>query len=112
MANVAVISAQKYHTGGYVAQPNINGMGGTRDDEIHATLQKGEYVLSRQDVAEIKSSKGKEVSTQGSSQAMMTQMADALKQEVVIVNSMDPAVIEGWATSRQGREVIQNIVNT
>ena len=43
--------------------------------------------------------------------ALYSQMADSLKQEVVIVNSMDPAVIEDWATSRSGREVIQNVVN-
>ena len=111
MGNVASIAAQKYHTGGYVDQPNLNGMGGTRDDEIQATLQKGEYVLSKDDVKNIKKSYNGDNNSGNTQAALYSQMADSLKQEVVIVNSMDPAVIEDWATSRSGREVIQNVVN-
>ena len=111
MGNVAQIAAQKYHTGGYVDQPNISGMGGKRDDEITATLQKGEYVLSKEDVRNIKQSYNKQGTDSNTQASMFAQLADSLKQEVVIVNSMDPSVVEDWATSRRGREIIHNVVN-
>jgi len=87
MANVAQIKAQTFHTGGTVG-PNGQKL---RSDEIPAILQTGERVLSRQEVAQ-------------------TQQAPT-SNETVIINSIDPAVIESYMTSRSGRKVIQNVVN-
>jgi hypothetical protein len=128
MAQVAQIKAQKFHTGGYAAAPNASGNGGKRDDEINAVLQKGEYVLSRTDVQLIKSANEREINSlrnqknvpeetnNSESTSLQTRelalLAESLKSEVVIVNSADPAVVEDWATSRRGREVIKNIVNS
>ena len=87
MANVAQIKAQTFHTGGTVG-PNGQKL---RSDEIPAVLQTGERVLSRQEVAQ-------------------TQQAP-VQNETVIINSIDPAVIESYMTSRSGRKVINNVVN-
>lgn len=87
LANVAQIKAQTFHTGGTVG-PNGQKL---RSDEVPAILQTGERVLSRQEVAQ-------------------TQQAPT-SNETVIINSMDPAVVESWATSRSGRKIIRNIVN-
>jgi len=105
MANVAMIKAQKmpstYHTGGYVGtQPRVGNMGGLRDDEIPAILQKGEYVLSKKDVELIKSV---------NLSAPEVNVAPA-QTEVVIINQIDDTVMEQWAESRTGREIIQNVV--
>jgi len=125
MAKVAMIKSQKFHTGGYVDKPLSSGVGGKKDDEINAVLQKGEYVLSKQEVAQIKAQNRRNTGQQLPSEKQETNtsdsksiqtreialLAESMKPEVVIVNSQDPAVIEDWATSRRGREVIQNIVN-
>jgi len=127
MAQVAQIKAQKFHTGGYAAAPNASGNGGKRDDEINAVLQKGEYVLSKTDVQLIKAANKREInslrnmkeqvpetnkSESSSKQTReLSMLAESLKPEVVIVNSMDPSVVEDWATSRRGREIINNVVN-
>ena len=120
MSQVAMIKAQKFHTGGYVDKPLKSGMGGMQDDEVNAVLQKGEYVLSRSMIQDIKNGsrnkiKPSEDVNNSDSQSLQTRelaaFADSMKPEVVIVNSMDPAVVEDWATSRRGREVIQNVVN-
>jgi hypothetical protein len=127
MAQVAMIKQQKFHTGGYVDKPLSTGVGGKKDDEINAVLQKGEYVLSKQEVAQIKAENrrkagvsfpdsSKQETNNSKSDSLQTRelalLAESMKPEVVIVNSQDPAVIEDWATSRRGREVIQNIVNS
>ena len=88
LANVAQIKAQTFHTGGMVG-PTGNKL---RNDEVPAILQTGEVVLNRNEVAQ-------------------AQAAPAQSGETVIINSMDPAVIESWASSRAGRKVIRNIVN-
>ena len=122
MAQVAMIKAQKFHTGGYTDKPLVSGVGGKKDDELFAVLQKGEYVLSKNMVRDLKIA-GKKRKTKAKDDTLdnsespslgtkeLANFADAMKPEVVIVNSMDPAVVEDWATSRRGREVIQNIVN-
>lgn len=102
MANVAQIKAQKFHTGGYVSGQQSGSMGGLRDDEIPAILKKNEYVLTQNDIKGIKS--GNNTSAQVPQQA-------PIKNETVIINSIDPSVIDEWATSRAGREVIRNVVN-
>jgi len=125
MAQVAQIKSQKFHTGGYTDKPLSSGVGGLKDDEINAVLKKGEYVLTQNEVASIKAANKRNTATPTPSEKQDTnksessslqtrelaQLADSLKSEVVIVNSQDPAVIESWATSRRGREVINNIIN-
>ena len=125
MAQVAQIKAQKFHTGGYVDKPLASGVGGLKDDEINAVLKKGEYVLTQKEVASLKATNKKasnanvpsnqQATNKSDSSSLQTRelslLAESLKSEVVIVNSQDPAVIEDWATSRRGREVIQNIIN-
>jgi len=96
MMQVAQIKAQTFHTGGYVYDDNRAGL---RSDEIPAVLQSGEYVLSRNDLKAIKDNSGTPMAPQA-----------ATKSEVVIVNSLDPSVIESYMTSRAGREVINNVV--
>jgi hypothetical protein len=102
MARLAVIKAQRFHTGGYVDRPEFNKkqMGGLRDDEIPAILQKGEYVLSRKDVEMIKSVSNPNVNV----------TATAPAPEVIVLNNVDESMIEEYLTSRQGREVIHNII--
>ena len=87
MAQVAMIKAQKFHTGGLVG-------GGLERDEVPAILQTGEYVLSRRDVANLKDN-SKNESNDG----------------VVIVNTLDSAVFEQWANSRNGKRVIKNVIS-
>jgi len=100
MAQVAAIKAQqppRYHTGGYVDRDTANvKMGGLKDDEIPAILQKGEYVLSRDDVNKVKSGKSSNVSSGES--------------EIVIINTIDPQVFAQYLTSREGTRIIKNIV--
>ncbi|QKF64554.1 tape measure protein [Campylobacter corcagiensis] len=83
MAQVAMIKSQKFHFGGGV---------GLRSDEVNATLQTGEYVLSRKDVANLKDDRG----TSGG---------------VVIVNTLDRSVFDQWASSRDGKRVIKNVIS-
>jgi len=96
MANVAQIKAQTFHTGGYVYDDNRAGL---RSDEIPAVLQSGEYVLSRNDLKAIKE-------TSGGSPAV----ASPQNSEVVVVNSLDPSIIEEYLTSRAGRQIINNSI--
>jgi hypothetical protein len=121
MAQVAVIKSQtmpKYHTGGYVddkyKQDFHSGdarnqvMGGLKDDEIPAILQKGEYVLTGQEVAKVKNAQGGV--GQGTTNVNVAAPA-APAPEIVIINSVSGDALEEWATSRSGREVINNVVN-
>jgi len=101
MALVAQIKAQKFHDGGFVTNNAGGGVGKLKADEVPAILQTGEYVLSRKDIAAIK-----EVNN------VTTPHVEVPQQETVIINSIDPAVVEEWATSRTGRQVIRNIVNS
>ncbi|CUU83280.1 phage tape measure protein [Campylobacter hyointestinalis subsp. hyointestinalis] len=87
LAQVAQIKAQKFHTGGYVY-----GAG-----EVPAVLQSGEGVVSRKGMANLDKLNGAGLQT--------TQTP-----EINIVNTIDPSVIESWASSRSGRKVIMNIV--
>ena len=119
MANVAMIKAQqmptKYHTGGYVdavnGQKEFNStftkMGGLRDDEIPAILQKGEYVLSRDDIRNIKNAKYAVNDTSTPQQINV----DVPQTEVVVINAIDDSVMEQWAQSRTGREIINNVIS-
>jgi len=101
MARVAIIKAQRYHTGGYVDRQTANKkMGGLKDDEIPAILQKGEYVLSKEEVKAIKES--------GNTTPQVNVTAPT--PEIVILNSVDPQAFEEYLTSRSGREIIKNIV--
>jgi len=90
MAQVAMIKAQKFHTGGMVGA----GFNNLERDEVPAILQTGEYVLSRRDVANLKDN-SKNESNDG----------------VVIVNTLDSAVFEQWANSRNGKRVIKNVIS-
>lgn len=87
MAQVAMIKAQKFHTGGAV---------GLARDEVPAILQTGEYVLSRKEVAALKQDDANSTRGEGG---------------VVIINSLDNSVLEQWANSRNGRRVIKNIIS-
>lgn len=98
MAQVAQIKAQTFHTGGYVSNDNRAGL---RSDEIPAVLQTGEYVLSRNDLKAIKETSGSTGAPAGASPS---------NSEVVIVNSMDASVIEGYLSSREGRQIINNSI--
>jgi len=101
MMRVAVIKAQKYHTGGYVDRKTANKqMGGLKDDEIPAILQKGEYVLSKEEVKAIKAS--------GNTTPQVNVTAPT--PEIVILNSVDTKAFEDYLTSRSGREIIKNVV--
>ena len=88
MANVAQIRAQTFHTGGVVG-PTGNKL---RSDEVPAILQTGEMILNRNEVKQ-------------------AQAAPTGPSETVIINSIDPAVIESYMTSRAGRKVIRNVIN-
>ena len=97
MAKVAAIKQQSYHTGGYVANDSRSNL---RNDEVPAVLQTGEYVLSRNDMKNIKDA-------QNSSTHSPSTPA---KNEVVIVNTLDTSVIEQYLTSRAGRQIIHNVI--
>ena len=97
LMNVALIKQQTYHTGGYVSNGSDSNL---RDDEVNAKLLKGEYVLSRQDVYNIKNTQEAPQSQQSSSNS-----------EVVILNSVDPKLFSQYLSSREGRKIIRNIVN-
>lgn len=90
MAQVAMIKAQKFHTGGLVG-----GFNNLERDEVPAILQTGEYVLSRREVASLKNNSNSGDNSGG----------------VVIVNTLDSAVFEQWANSRNGRRVIKNVIS-
>lgn len=87
MAQVAQIKAQKFHSGGYVSS-NLG------SDEVNATLQTGEYVLSRKQVDNLRDDGAQEQSSGG----------------IVIVNTLDNSVFEQWANSRNGKKVIKNVI--
>jgi len=97
LMNVALIKQQTYHTGGYVSNGSDSNL---RDDEVNAKLLKGEYVLSRQDVYNIKNTQESPQSQQSSSNS-----------EVVILNSVDPKLFAQYLSSREGRKIVRNIVN-
>ena len=91
MAQVAMIKAQKYHSGGFVT--------GTTD-EVPAILQREEGVLSR------KGMKNLDALNLGTASS-----SSSGSQQITIVNSIDPAIMEQYVTSRSGRKVIKNIMN-
>jgi len=97
LMNVALIKQQTYHTGGYVSNGSDSNL---RDDEVNAKLLKGEYVLSRQDVYNIKNTQEVPQNQQSSS-----------NNEVVILNSVDPKLFAQYLSSREGRKIVRNIVN-
>ncbi|MGE4399402.1 MAG: hypothetical protein AB7D29_07765 [Campylobacterales bacterium] len=89
MAQVAMIKAQKFHTGGFVT-------GST--DEVPAILQTREGVLSREGMKNL-------------DKLNLGTVEQPSAGGVTIVNTLDPSVVEQWATSRQGRKIIKNIMN-
>lgn len=91
MAQVAMIKAQKFHSGGFVT--------GTTD-EVPAILQREEGVLSR------KGMKNLDALNLGTASS-----SSSGSQQITIVNSIDPAIMEQYVTSRSGRKVIKNIIN-
>jgi hypothetical protein len=106
MAQVAMIKAQqmpqppRYHTGGYVDRPTANAqMGGLKDDEIPTILQKGEYVLNKDEVKQVKNTKvtNNYNSTGGA-------------ENVVVINTIDPQIFAQYLHSREGTKVIRNVV--
>jgi len=120
MAHLAAIKAQqmptaKFHTGGYVdyfsssdSSNNVQSpLGGLKDNEIPAILQKGEYVLSKKDVNSIKDAKNRFGQPEDTG---ATKMQEQPKNEVVIINTIDDSVMEQWANSRAGREIINNVI--
>jgi hypothetical protein len=93
------------------AQTLNSRVGGMKDNEIPAILQKGEYVLSKKDVNNIKEAGNRYGSPEKAGQfASGDQMQSPNKNEIVIINSIDSSVMEEWANSRTGREVINNII--
>ena len=104
---MAAVLATKYHTGGIVGTTSPTGIGGLKDNEISAVLEKGEYVLTAKEANNLKNV-GKMMNTGGDSNGGKQPVQ---KTENVIINTVDRSVISKWASSREGREVIHNVVN-
>jgi len=104
---MAAALATKYHTGGIVGTTSPTGVGGLKDNEISAVLEKGEYVLTAKEANNLKNV-NKVLGGQGGGD---TKSAPAQKTENVIINTVDRSVISKWASSREGRDVIHNVVN-
>ena len=103
LMNVAMIKAQKYHTGGVVGEAGsgVGYIGGSlAAGEVPAILQTGEGVLSRQGMSNL------EALNLG-----LLGQASPQNQEIVILNQVSDGVMEEYLQSRTGRKVIKNIIN-
>ena len=103
LMNVAMIKAQKYHTGGVVGEAGSGTgyIGGNlQAGEVPAILQTGEGVLSRQGMSNLEAL-NLGLLGQGTPQ----------NQEIVILNQVSDGVMEEYLQSRTGRKVIKNIIN-
>ena len=103
LMNVAMIKAQKYHTGGVVGEAGSGTgyIGGNlQAGEVPAILQTGEGVLSRQGMSNL----------EALNLGLLCQ-ATPQNQEIVILNQVSDGVMEEYLQSRTGRKVIKNIIN-
>lgn len=103
LMNVAMIKAQKYHSGGVVGEAGsgVGYIGGNlQAGEVPAILQTGEGVLSRQGMSNL------EALNLG-----LLGQATPQNQEIVILNQVSDGVMEEYLQSRTGRKVIKNIIN-
>ena len=103
LMNVAMIKAQKYHTGGVVGEAGSGTgyIGGNlQAGEVPAILQTGEGVLSRQGMSNL----------EALNLGLLSQ-ATPQNQEIVILNQVSDGVMEEYLQSRTGRKVIKNIIN-
>lgn len=103
LMNVAMIKAQKYHSGGVVGQAGSGTgyIGGSlAAGEVPAILQTGEGVLSRQGMSNL----------EALNLGLLSQ-ATPQNQEIVILNQVSDGVMEEYLQSRTGRKVIKNIIN-
>ncbi|MCI6565316.1 hypothetical protein, partial [Campylobacter sp.] len=103
LMNVAMIKAQKYHSGGVVGEAGSGTgyIGGSlAAGEVPAILQTGEGVLSRQGMSNL----------EALNLGLLSQ-ASPQNQEIVILNQVSDGVMEEYLQSRTGRKVIKNIIN-
>ena len=103
LMNVAMIKAQKYHSGGVVGEAGsgVGYIGGNlAAGEVPAILQTGEGVLSRQGMSNL----------EALNLGLLAQ-ASPQNQEIVILNQVSDGVMEEYLQSRTGRKVIKNIIN-
>lgn len=103
LMNVAMIKAQKYHSGGVVGEAGSGTgyIGGSlAAGEVPAILQTGEGVLSRQGMSNL----------EALNLGLLAQ-ATPQNQEIVILNQVSDSVMEEYLQSRTGRKVIKNIIN-
>ncbi|MDY3245674.1 hypothetical protein [Campylobacter sp.] len=103
LMNVAMIKAQKYHSGGVVGEAGsgVGYIGGNlAASEVPAILQTGEGVLSRQGMSNL----------EALNLGLLAQ-ANPQNQEIVILNQVSDGVMEEYLQSRTGRKVIKNIIN-
>ena len=104
LMNVAMIKAQKYHTGGVVGEAGsgVGYIGGNlAAGEVPAILQTGEGVLSRQGMSNLEALN---LGLLGQANTVPQ------NQEIVILNQVSDAVMEEYLQSRTGRKVIKNII--
>ncbi|WP_321264959.1 hypothetical protein [Campylobacter sp.] len=105
LMNVAMIKAQKYHTGGVVGEAGSGTgyIGGNlAAGEVPAILQTGEGVLSRQGMSNLEALN---LGLLGQANTVPQ------NQEIVILNQVSDGVMEEYLQSRTGRKVIKNIIN-
>ena len=103
--NVAMIKAQKYHSGGVVGEAGsgVGYIGGNlAAGEVPAILQTGEGVLSRQGMSNLEALN---LGLLGQANTVPQ------NQEIVILNQVSDGVMEEYLQSRTGRKVIKNIIN-
>ncbi|MCI6340156.1 MAG: hypothetical protein MR782_04755, partial [Campylobacter sp.] len=105
LMNVAMIKAQKYHSGGVVGEAGsgVGYIGGNlAAGEVPAILQTGEGVLSRQGMSNLEALN---LGLLGQANTVPQ------NQEIVILNQVSDGVMEEYLQSRTGRKVIKNIIN-
>ncbi|MDY4445826.1 hypothetical protein, partial [Campylobacter sp.] len=105
LMNVAMIKAQKYHSGGVVGEAGSGTgyIGGSlAAGEVPAILQTGEGVLSRQGMSNLEALN---LGLLGQANTVPQ------NQEIVILNQVSDGVMEEYLQSRTGRKVIKNIIN-
>lgn len=103
LAQVAQIRAQKFHTGGYISADMTTSRGNLRNDEVQATLQTGEGVLSRRGMKEL------ENLNQGKSDNLNNNSGSG-EVNVVIVDNRQSR--EDYLKSRNGKKIIKEINNS
>lgn len=100
LAQVRQIRRQKFHTGGYISADMSSSSNGLRNDEVQATLQTGEGVLSRRGMKELENLNG------GKSENLNNGGGTG-EVNVVIVDNRQSR--EDYLKSRNGKKVIKEI---